>query len=394
MCSRVWMCVLMGALALAMCVSPVASGAQDKPPRGVTVTVSDLGTKDKGTADLSEKIGESPVASGAQDEIQKGLTVAVFDFETKDKAVGDLGEKIGDLLTVFLSGKEGLQLVERNQIRKMIEEMELGASGIVAPEQATRIGGMLGAQVLITGRAFVVNEKLYITGRAISVETSRLNAQLAKGELDADLDVVVQELADKIAGWLTENADKMVAEIATPEDQVAVLKEALAGKELPVVAAVVTERHVGQATIDPAAETEVVYLMRKVGIPVISDKRLKLADWAKEFFEDANVKLPSAAQKADVVVVGEGFSEFAGRTGNLISVKARVELRVVDTKTGKILGVNRKTVTQVDLAEQIAGKTALQKAAGQAVVEMLPEAVKGWNELRKQEAKQAAKQEE
>ena len=62
-------------------------------------------------------------------------------------------------------------------------------------------------------------------------------------------------------------------------------------------------------------------------------------------------------------VTGEAFSEFAGRHGDLVSVKARVEVKAVDRKTGKVLAVDRQTAVAVDLAEQVAGKTALQEAA-------------------------------
>ena len=322
------------------------------------------------------------VPAGAQEEEPPAsLTVAVLDFETKDRAVVDLGDKIADLLTVFLSMEEGLELVERAKLGQILQESEMSISGLVSPDQATRIGGLVGAQVLIMGRAFVVNEKLYITGKAISVETSRLGAKLAKGSLDEDLDVIVQQLAESMAGWLSENSAKMVAKIETPADKVKALKAALAGAKLPVVAAYVQETHVGQATIDPAAETELSYLMRKVGVPVISSKELRIADWAMEYIQDAAAPLPSSALKADVLIVGEGFSEFAGRKGNLITVKARVELKAVQTRTGKVLAISRATTTVIDTAEQIAGKTALQKAAGEAALELLPEAIAEWNKL-------------
>ncbi len=358
--------ILSVALVLATCASSQLVWAQEKP---------------------EQPQAASPPADALQ-QAKSPLTVAVLNFEAKDKPVGDLGEKIADLLTVFLGLEEHLQLVERARLQQILEEMELGASGVVAPGQATRIGGLLGAQVLVTGRAFVVNEKLYITGKAISVETSRLGAELAKGGLDQDLDVPVQELAAKLAAWLKDNADKMVASIQTPADQVAVLKTALGDKERPTVAAMVIETHVGQATIDPAAETEVIYLMRKVGIPAISGRELRIADWAMEFLRDASLSPPSISQKADVVIVGEGFSEYAGRKGNLISVKARVELKAVYTKTGRILAISRSGATHVDLAELIAGKTALQMAAGKAAVELLPEAVEEWNKIRAEEARQ------
>jgi hypothetical protein len=64
-----------------------------------------------------------------------------------------------------------------------------------------------------------------------------------------------------------------------------------------------------------------------------------------------------------VELVGEAFSELGMRKGNLISCKARVELKAIQKSTGKILAIDRQTSVAVDLSEQIAAKSALQKAA-------------------------------
>jgi hypothetical protein len=50
-----------------------------------------------------------------------------------------------------------------------------------------------------------------------------------------------------------------------------------------------------------------------------------------------------------VLLSGEGFSEFASRHGNLISVKARLELKAVDRQTARILAIDRQTSVAVDL---------------------------------------------
>ncbi len=357
--------VKFGLLALTVLLTCVATaGAQDKPP--------------------SAAIEQAPSAV-----LEEPLSVAVLDFETKSKDMtADTGEKVADLLTVFLSMNENLQLVERGELKKMLEELELSMTGIVDPTKATRVGALVGAQVLVTGRAFIINEKLYLTGKVISVETSRLSAHLAKGELTEDLDVIVQGLAEKLGQYLEKNADKMVAKIAMPPDKVKALRKALAKKRLPVTCVSIPEWHVGQPVPDPAAQTELTYLMRKLGIPVVEPKKLKIADWAQEFLEETETPIPKNLKKVDIVFIGEAFSEFAGRRGNLISVKARLEVKAVDTRTGRILGICAKTVTHVDLAEQIAGKTALQKAAGEAALEMLPWVVDEWNKALKQGEKQ------
>jgi hypothetical protein len=176
--------------------------------------------------------------------------------------------------------------------------------------------------------------------------------------------------------------------VETPADKVKSLRDALAKKELPRVSVCIIEWHVGQPTHDPAAQTEITYLLRKVGAQVVDADKLQIADWAKEFLKETNTPLPEkAAADVDVLIVGEGFSEYAGRQGNLLSVKGRVEMKAVDTKTRKILAISAKTVTAVDLAEHIAGKTALQKAAGEAAVEMLPEMVTEWGKAHATENK-------
>ena len=73
--------------------------------------------------------------------------------------------------------------------------------------------------------------------------------------------------------------------------------------------------------------------------------------------------------------MGEGFSEFAMRHGNLVSVKARLEVKAVDRQTDKVIAMDRQTAVVVDLTEQIAGKSALQKAAAEIAERLLPKLV-------------------
>ena len=115
----------------------------------------------------------------------------------------------------------------------------------------------------------------------------------------------------------------------------------------------VTERHVGQRTIDPAAETELAKMMEDVGFTVIDHKI-------------------GNRKQADVIVEGEAFSEFATRQGDLVSVKARVEINAVKCESGERLATDRQTEIVVDLSEQIAGKTALQCAAAEIGIRLIP----------------------
>ena len=49
-----------------------------------------------------------------------------------------------------------------------------------------------------------------------------------------------------------------------------------------------------------------------------------------------------------------------------------MEVKAVDTATGAVLAADRQVAVAVDLAEQLAGKAALQDAAGEIAFRLLP----------------------
>ena len=141
------------------------------------------------------------------------------------------------------------------------------------------------------------------------------------------------------------------------EDRIAALQKKLGDEDRPTVFISVQERHVGRTTFDPAAETELTLFCKETGFPVVDSER-------------------GSSQQAKYLIQGEGMSEFATRRGNLVSIKARLEVKVVDQATGKVVAVDRQTRVAVDLVEQIAGKQALQEAAADIAERLLPKIVK------------------
>ncbi|NQU09166.1 hypothetical protein HQ590_00120 [bacterium] len=64
------------------------------------------------------------------------------------------------------------------------------------------------------------------------------------------------------------------------------------------------------------------------------------------------------------------------RKGNLVSCKARVELKLRSLPGGEVLAVDRQTSVAVDISEQMAAKTALQQAAAELAERLIPLAAK------------------
>jgi len=281
---------------------------------------------------------------------------AVLPFQERGREVSGYGQQVTDLLFALLAMNPELYLVDREEMQKLLAEAEVNLSGMVTPGQATQVGQLTGAKIIVTGSVMEVGKKLYIVAKIIGTETSRVLGESVKGDLREDLDTLVEQLAEKVGETVAERSDELVAKPVKNEDLIADLNKQMGDAKRPTLFVKIAERHVGQATIDPAAETEVTLFARETGFPVVDPDTGRRKD-------------------ADLILVGEGFSEFAMRRGNLVSVKARLELKAIDPATDKVVATDRQTAVVVDLTEQIAGKAALQKAAAQIAVRMLPKLV-------------------
>jgi hypothetical protein len=285
---------------------------------------------------------------------EQPLTVAIFDFESKDEGVRDLGPKVATLLNAHLSTDPHLITVERAELEKVLGEQELGLSGTVSPDTAAKVGHLTGAKVLVTGRVFKADKELILVAKIIGTETSRVYGELVKGTMASSITDLAGDLAKKIAATVSEKGDTLVAKVESREDRIARIKKSIKSGKLPAVSVKIGERHFGQPVIDPAAETELSMILKECGFTLVDDK---------------------SPQKAEVEITGDAFSAFGLRKGNLISCKARIELKA-QKRTGEILVVDRQTSVAVDITEQTAAKTALQQAAAELAERLAPKIVK------------------
>jgi hypothetical protein len=278
------------------------------------------------------------------------LTLAVFDFEARDVGAGDAGRNVAALLNASLSAEASLVTVERAELDKILGEQALSLSGTVSTESAVKVGNLVGAKILVTGRIFKVDADTILVAKIISAETSRVYGEMVKGrESTADL---AGGLARKIVKTVTDKGDTLVAKTLSREQRVELLKTSLKEARRPAVYVKIPERHYGTPAVDPAAETELMKLLLETGFTIAESEA-----------------------KAEVLVSGEAFSAAAGRKGNLMICKARVEVKATLLKTGAVLSADRETSAAVDLAEQTAGKTALQQAADALASRLLPKLV-------------------
>jgi TolB-like protein len=282
--------------------------------------------------------------------------LAILPFRERGDEVKGMGGQASDLLFAGLVDDPALWLVDREDLEKTLAEQELNLSGVVKPNEAAQIGQVTGAKILVTGSVFQVGKSLYVVAKVIGTETTRVLGASAKGSIGDGVDALMPQLAESVAKMVKDSSTKLVAAPIDKKDRAKAIDEKLGDAKRPAVFVSVTEQHVNGVQIDPAAETELILYLKDTGFNVIDNDQ-------------------GSRKQAKILIEGEGMSEFASRRGNLVSVKARLEVKAIDRASGEVIVMERQTRVAVDLSEQIAAKTALQEAAADIAERLLPKLV-------------------
>lgn len=276
------------------------------------------------------------------------LTVAILNFKADTPAMPDLGQQISDVLVAALADQPGITLVDRSSIDKTLKELELSKTGLVSTQTALKVGKLVGAKILISGYVIPVGKDIYITAKIIGVETTLVKGVMVigKDQPASDLGPLLMQLSEKLSHKLVESGQELIAH-PTDSDPLPALKARLQKKALPKVAVTIPEQHITSAAParDPAVETEIRKLLLECGFTVIDAPE---SEW------------PHAG--VEVGITGAAFTERAGQIGSLITCTDRVEIKLTNLPQGTLRLSDRDNGRAVDLAENLAAKTALQKS--------------------------------
>lgn len=197
----------------------------------------------------------APAVATAQNvDTRPGL--AVFPFtnggsfgpDREDLAALEVG--IQQMLLTELAQNPNLRVVERSQLRAILDEQGLVAAGRVDPRTAAQVGRLVGARYVVTGAFMDVYGTFRLDGRIVDVETG----EILKTEEVRDQRQNIYQLLVDLAGRITQG-------VSLPPLQVAVAEQRRS-REIPVEAVTLFSR--AQVFEDGGRHEQAIELYRQI----------------------------------------------------------------------------------------------------------------------------------
>jgi len=342
--------------------------------------------------------------------------IAVSDFDISARGAGSQSSAaLKDMLSNALFGTGCFRIMERAKLASVSNEQNIGMSGGFNTRTTAKTGKLQGAQVLVMGNITEFKEKE--SGGALGILTRTVG--IAAASMKAHVGFVIK-LVDANTGELLESKsfDKKVTKVGIAgggllgvvagggffksqamadaieeaiidasqyisnsrqnlpgaidqsqfESKIKTTADcaALRNGKIPTVMVMIPEIHITRKIPDPAGETAILKRFVEIGYNVLDPGQIIALRNSKDLEE--GIKNPSAAAElgrrfgADIIIIGEAFSEGAPDFNGMKSCRARVEARAIETATGRILATDGMHAGGVDRSENVAAKTALRNA--------------------------------
>jgi TolB-like protein len=140
---------IIAVLAVFVCVCSTAALAQDMRPA---------------SAALAVKIA----ASGRK-------TVAVVDFTDLQGCVTELGRYMAeDVSVALLDNAKGFEVIDRTNLKILMQEHKLTSSGIIDPATARKLGQIAGVGALVTGTIAPRSDNIHVSVKVLDTETAKM----------------------------------------------------------------------------------------------------------------------------------------------------------------------------------------------------------------------------
>jgi len=109
-----------------------------------------------------------------KDKNVKRVAILYFDNTSDEKKLDKLQKGLAGMLISDLTNVNMLSIVERDRLEEIIKEQKLSRTKAFDPETASKLGKLLGAELILTGAYFEMFGSFRIDARFIDVETGEI----------------------------------------------------------------------------------------------------------------------------------------------------------------------------------------------------------------------------
>ncbi len=138
---------------------------------------------------------------------EEKVRLAVLDFTLTGQAIEDfpdLHKIVQEWLTSFLVESSAFEIVERQDLEKVLQEQSLGQTGLLNNETTAQVGEILGVNILITGKLISFEDTLEVNVRLLDAANGSIIGVANVSTEDSDeLKSKIEELAEIIRGKLS-----------------------------------------------------------------------------------------------------------------------------------------------------------------------------------------------
>jgi len=130
------------------------------------------------------------LAGQIKDHASKKVTV--LDLTDLDGNPSEIGKYIADQMTVaFVMKKHDFAILDRANLKRIMDEHKLTASGLVDPENAKKLGMFAGVDAMIFGKVFPAGNKVNVTATIVTTDTAEI---IGAGKASFLADSTIQQL--------------------------------------------------------------------------------------------------------------------------------------------------------------------------------------------------------
>jgi TolB-like protein len=149
----------------------------------------------------------SLILLGASLAAQTSVAVGDFENRTDRLYLDSWTKKIPEFLCAGLSRFSDMAVVDRGQIKTLLDERKLQASGLTDSSRVAEIGRLLSAEFLVAGAVSESGGWVRIDARIISVASGRMVSEMVMCRSSEHLEAMVSLLAGNLRVQMTNKGD-------------------------------------------------------------------------------------------------------------------------------------------------------------------------------------------